>query len=361
MIAYQSDFIPCYKINRLAKDIRADPTQRYHHLLDLPKGLLPLAGVPLIDYWINDIKTSKFIVFNQVYIVTNQLFYTQFSSWALTRGIPSENVINDRTTSNETRIGASGDIALCLELATQRNNSKSSGVLVLAGDTLLYPGNFSLDQWLGNLPDKDTGGILYYQVKSENEVSKRGIVELDESTGLISKLLEKPKLSETSSRRACPAIYAYRKSSFSHIFDFVRKSKGLPLEEHDAPGKLLSYLISQSDSIRIFGHEIDGRFDIGSLDEYESTLHYFEDRMTRRLSSLPTEASNTCYARCGLIGNPSDGFGGKTISFLIKNFSAIVLVKSSDSRRVQIIPHPVYDTTSYSSLDSLQLQASTEV
>lgn len=36
------------------------------------------------------------------------------------------------------------------------------------------------------------------------------------------------------------------------------------------------------------------------------------------------------YARAGLIGNPSDGYNGKTIAFCVKNFSAQVQLRESD-------------------------------
>jgi glucuronokinase len=42
------------------------------------------------------------------------------------------------------------------------------------------------------------------------------------------------------------------------------------------------------------------------------------------------------YARAGLIGNPSDGYFGKTISFIIKNFSARVTLY--ESPRLTILP-----------------------
>jgi glucuronokinase len=32
------------------------------------------------------------------------------------------------------------------------------------------------------------------------------------------------------------------------------------------------------------------------------------------------------YARAGLIGNPSDGYHGKTISIIVKNFAAEVVI-----------------------------------
>ena len=42
------------------------------------------------------------------------------------------------------------------------------------------------------------------------------------------------------------------------------------------------------------------------------------------------------YARAGLVGNPSDGYFGKTISFIIKNFSARVTLY--ESPRLSILP-----------------------
>ena len=52
------------------------------------------------------------------------------------------------------------------------------------------------------------------------------------------------------------------------------------------------------------------------------------------------------YARAGLIGNPSDGYFGKTISFILRNFAAEVTCY--ESPRVSIIPghrdHLVFDS-----------------
>ena len=43
------------------------------------------------------------------------------------------------------------------------------------------------------------------------------------------------------------------------------------------------------------------------------------------------------YARAGLIGNPSDGFRGKTISLIVKNFKASVKLKEQE--RLEILPN----------------------
>ncbi len=43
--------------------------------------------------------------------------------------------------------------------------------------------------------------------------------------------------------------------------------------------------------------------------------------------------THKAYARAGLIGNPSDGYNGKTIAFTVKNFCARVSLKASDEIR----------------------------
>jgi glucuronokinase len=57
------------------------------------------------------------------------------------------------------------------------------------------------------------------------------------------------------------------------------------------------------------------------------------------------------FARIGFIGNPSDGFFGKTISSAITNFRAEVTLWESPT--LQIIPHRIYDPTEFSSLKDL--------
>jgi len=57
------------------------------------------------------------------------------------------------------------------------------------------------------------------------------------------------------------------------------------------------------------------------------------------------------FARAGLIGNPSDGYFGKTISIIIRNYAAEV--ELSESPELRIIPGPGDDPRSYRSLAEL--------
>ena len=58
----------------------------------------------------------------------------------------------------------------------------------------------------------------------------------------------------------------------------------------------------------------------------------------------------TAYARAGLIGNPSDGYFGKTISFTLKNFAAKVSVY--EHPEVEIVPS-FQDRSKYATLRDL--------
>jgi len=53
----------------------------------------------------------------------------------------------------------------------------------------------------------------------------------------------------------------------------------------------------------------------------------------------PKAVVERAYARIGLIGNPSDGFNGKTISVAIQNYYATVRIRPAAS--VELVAHPV--------------------
>lgn len=58
----------------------------------------------------------------------------------------------------------------------------------------------------------------------------------------------------------------------------------------------------------------------------------------------------TAYARAGLVGNPSDGYFGKTISFTMRNFAAKVSLY--ESPELEIVPS-LQDRSKYSSIRDL--------
>jgi len=66
---------------------------------------------------------------------------------------------------------------------------------------------------------------------------------------------------------------------------------------------------------------------------------------------MTTELVSTSFARAGLLGNPSDGYGGKAIAFSVRNFLATVRIRPS--KKIEIVPSPNEANTSAESIADL--------
>ena len=64
------------------------------------------------------------------------------------------------------------------------------------------------------------------------------------------------------------------------------------------------------------------------------------------------------HARVALLGNPSDGFHGKTIALLVRNFAAEVQLWESPELAIE--PHPEHDPRCFESLEELRSIASVQ-
>ncbi|CAD5121206.1 DgyrCDS9742 [Dimorphilus gyrociliatus] len=232
---------------RLQNDIINDKTGKYSNLLDVPKPLLPIKNdQPLLSLWMEIINEVDII--NKVYIVvsieyceekhdkkfqrnTNEKFYCcssfkinrkyedQFRLWA--KDHPNIILVVENSCSNEDRSGA----VKCIQLALD-SMEELTDVNVLAGDTLFMK-DFSLSKAIclfknisGN---KDISLISYYNC-SDNDVSKRGILEVDDS-GHVLQFLEKPKPSVTTSRKACPCFYLLHRNHTKLIQKFLHEKR----------------------------------------------------------------------------------------------------------------------------------------
>jgi len=219
---------------RLEKEIRADQSGNFDELRGLPKPLLPVGGKALIDYWIDDLSSCSDLISN-TYIVTNALFHKHFEEWAKRRGFPLKNIVRDGTTTNPNRLGAIGDLLLVIE-----EKKIDSNLLVIAGDTL-FLNEFDLRGYINHFQKLDKGNLIpFYLLKNHNEVSKRGIIELNEHKQVIN-FLEKPKPEETKSNCAVPPLYLYSKETLNDLKSFVYEHTKTR-DERDAPGLFVAWL-----------------------------------------------------------------------------------------------------------------------
>ena len=327
---------------QLERDIKFNTSEEYKHLSGIPKALLPgVAGLKILDYWWRLVKVRH--LFSDVFLVTNADKYKHYERWATANDFPVENIINDGSTTHDNSLGAVADFELAL-----RNKNVKDPVMVVAGDMLFEDQNFDVAQVIKYFSHKDGELAIYYEMEKCEDTRTRGIVEVDSHTNRIVKFFEKPDHGQTNSRLASVVFYCFRQQTLATVTSYLEEKQS---RNERTFGRYMDWLVNKS-GIPVFGMKLPTRFQlIGqvTLNDYERWLHYFQDKQMKKINKKPI--TNRAYARVGLMGNPSDGFHGKTISLSIKNFWADVSIQESE--KLELKPHPLNDPTTFGSLQDL--------
>ncbi|KAJ4932969.1 hypothetical protein JOQ06_029807 [Pogonophryne albipinna] len=254
---------------RLQRDVAADSSGRFAHLAGTAKPLLPVGRGALLSLWVRALTAARCV--DCIHVVTNAVYHAAFEEWA--SHFTNVKILSDQTTSNEGRLGA----VACLQLAVKHFNIEDH-VLVIGGDTL-FKEDFSLKKVKERFNElqaesEDSCLLLSYQCQEE-ETSKYGILEVDSDLHVLC-MKEKPLSTETQSRRACPCFYMFSKKSLPLLENFLEEKKEAPIEEKDAPGNFVSWLIPRKP---VYIHEISGRFDVGNLPSYIECDLYFRETL----------------------------------------------------------------------------------
>lgn len=192
-----------------------------------PKALLELQkGKPIIDYIME--KLEKIPAIDEAILVSNSKFYGQFCEWANSKTwrIPV-NVLDDGTSSNETRLGAIGDIIFAIE-----NKNIDDEVIILATDNLF---TFELSDLYNKYKKVDTDMVVGKFFEDKSELANRFAVAKIDENGKIINIVEKPAVPETNI--GIYAIYLYKKETLKLFKPY--KEMGYLM---DAPGNFVSYL-----------------------------------------------------------------------------------------------------------------------
>ncbi|XP_077474026.1 uncharacterized protein LOC144087429 [Stigmatopora argus] len=254
---------------RLQRDVAADRSGRFAHLAGIAKPLLPVGNRALLSHWVRALATSNAV--DGIYVVTNAVYLSAFEEWAA--NFPNVSIVCDQTRSNDERLGA----VACLQLAVSHFQIEDH-VFVIGGDTL-FKEDFSLAQLKSRffeLQEKceENSVLLSYRCR-DDETHKYGIVEVDAKLQAMH-MKEKPLPSDTKSRRACPCFYVLAKKSLPLLANFLHEKKDAPMQEKDAPGNFVSWLIPRKP---VYVYEIGGRFDVGNLQSYMECDQYFKERL----------------------------------------------------------------------------------
>ena len=148
-----------------------------------PKALLMVKGKPIVEHIIK--KIMAFDEVDELYLVSNEKFFTHFDSWnkSFSCNIPIA-IFNDKTMSNDDRLGQIGDIQFAIE-----TSGIDDDLLIIAGDNLF---NFSLQPCYDFFREKRKIVNGLWDCRSKEEATHMGIVAVNSERKIIS-FVEKPK------------------------------------------------------------------------------------------------------------------------------------------------------------------------
>ena len=225
-------------------------TRLYPLTENFPKPLLEVNGKSILDYLIEDLDKNDDV--NEHIIISNAKFAHIFEEWAEKSNYTKPiTVLNDGTTSNETRLGAVKDILFAIEKCNINED-----IFVLAGDNLV---DFSLNKFIEYAKGMDGSSVIVNYEESVEELRKCGVMVPDENMRIIS-MEEKPL--EPKSNWCVGPFYYYRKEDLRWVKQGIEDGCAV-----DAPGSFVCYLCEK---IPVYAWEMPGvRFDIGGFDSYE--------------------------------------------------------------------------------------------
>jgi glucose-1-phosphate thymidylyltransferase len=217
---------------------------------------LKVKDKPILEHILNKIERIDSI--DEIFIVTNNKFFTHFLNWKETyNSIKKITIVNDRTKSNDDRLGSLGDIKYAVE-----NLKIIDDIIVIAGDNLF---EFSLRPIMDIFKTKEKSVVALYDVKDLKLAKLYGIVSIDKS-GKIIDFEEKPK--NPKSTLSSTGIYLYPKYIVKKLIGFV---KG---HDADKAGNFLEWLYKQDE---VYCYVSDKNwFDIGSIEQFNIAKEKFE-------------------------------------------------------------------------------------
>ncbi len=237
-------------------------TRLYPLTENFPKPLLKVGSQSILDRIIDDVDNIAAV--DEHIIVTNHKFAHHFEAWA--KGRKEHNgttphkpisIIDDGTTTNETRLGAVRDLLLAIDQCHIDDD-----IMVLAADNIL---NFSFQGFVDFFKEKQTSIIMCHHEPEIFRLQRTGVIAVDENMRVL-EMQEKPQ--QPISHWAVPPFYIYARKDLPLIRDCMNHGCGA-----DAPGNLAHYLATRT---QLHAWPMPGaRFDIGSLDSLEEARQKF--------------------------------------------------------------------------------------
>ena len=212
-------------------------TRLYPLTENFPKPLLEVKGKTILDWLVDDIDTSGLV--NQYIVVSNHKFVHHFEIWA--EGKPQTIVVlDDGTSTNETRLGAVMDIQFAIDKLKLDDD-----LLIIAGDNVL---DFSLGEFIKYALEKKTSCIMRYYEPDLKRLQKSGVLVV-ENDDIVTNMQEKPK--EPKSTWCCPPFYYIVRKDVPMVAKGIEAGCGT-----DAPGSFIVWLYKK---VSVYAMQMPGK------------------------------------------------------------------------------------------------------
>jgi glucose-1-phosphate thymidylyltransferase len=222
-------------------------TRLYPLTLDTPKPLLEVGGRPILERLLGQLAEIEEL--DRVYLVTNSKFAAHFQAFA--RDLDQKpfelRVVDDGTRSDETKLGAIGDLDLVI-----RQEGIDDDLLVAAGDSIF--GEARLADFARYGLYKAAAAEAVYDVGDLDEVRKYSAVTVD-GDGRMIEMAEKPDDPQTT--LVGIALYFYPRAVLPLVRQYVDEGN-----DADQPGRLVQWLYTR---VPVYTWRVPGRwYDIGT-------------------------------------------------------------------------------------------------
>jgi glucose-1-phosphate thymidylyltransferase len=225
---------------------------------DFPKGLLPVGGRPIVDWIVNNIRRAGI---DDIRLVTNARFAALFEQWA-----DDVTIVDDGTSTNETRLGAIGDIQFA---------GLDDDALIVAGDNLF---DYEIADLVEFWRVRGGSAVAVHDVGSEELAKKYGVIDVDADDRIVD-FAEKPD--QPASTLVATATYLYKRAHLQLVDTYL--AEGNP---PDQPGHLVAWLHRREP---VYAYRFAGGwYDVGD----HAQLLEADNRLRARLG-LPERASYT--------------------------------------------------------------------
>ena len=220
-------------------------TRLYPLTENFPKPLLTVGDKTILDWLVDDIDTAGLV--DEYVVISNHKYAHHFDKWAETK-TQKITVVDDGTSTNETRLGAVKDIRFAIDRL-----GLDDDMLVIAGDNVL---DFSLTKFISYSKQKNTSCIMRYYEPDDKKLLKCGVVTIDDNEKILNMTEKSPT---PATHWCCPPFYYYTREDAKLVQKGIDSGCGT-----DAPGSYIAWLCGQTP---VHAMEMPGnRYDIGNLE-----------------------------------------------------------------------------------------------